>query len=155
MEVTSLWSNWLPCTTTSQTHCSGLLTSRAMEKHRRSWGAAHQQLHGPVRHIDRQIEVIKETQLAHQCSGGRLWWYDGGAGDGVVTPGGKVQPPSAGKTGRGRGTRCWYEGRWRVSSRHRQNGFFTSRSAALWRVSLLWRSWCGAAVRVCQTLSAS
>ena len=37
-------------------------------------------------HIDRRIEVFKETQLAHRPSGGRVWWYDGGTDDGVVAP---------------------------------------------------------------------
>ena len=44
-------------------------------------------------HIDRRIEEMKETLPAHRSSVGRVWWYDGGTGDGVVVPGGNVQPP--------------------------------------------------------------
>ena len=35
-------------------------------------------------HFDRWIKVLKETQPAHRSSGGRVWWCDGGTGDGVV-----------------------------------------------------------------------
>ena len=49
-----------------------------------------------------------------------MWWYDGSTGDDVVAPGGKVQPPGAGKAGTWASwqgaisrTRCWCEGRWR------------------------------------------
>ena len=53
-------------------------------------------------HTDRRIEVILETQPAHPSFGGQVVWYDGGTGHVVVAPGSKVQPPGAGKAGRGR-----------------------------------------------------
>ena len=89
-------------------------------------------------HIDRRIEVIKETQHAHRSSGGRVWWYDGGTGDGVVHSEVKSNPrvqvrQDVAELGAISRTRCWYD----VGG----GGSATGTTTCLQVASFWWRFW--------------
>ena len=99
-------------------------------------------------------------------NGDLWWWYAGGAGGDsaatVLALGGKVQAPAYG-VGRDKLTRAALEAVGRVRrleagawSCRRQNdvslGFFPRRCGGSHG---FWWCWCGAAMRVCQTFSAS
>ena len=86
-----------------------------------------------------------------------MWWYDGGTGDGVIAPGGKVQPLDAGKAGRGRAAKGRFRGR---DLGMKAGGGRLCRPQTLGPsggvvagLSVSGGFWFGAAVRVCQAFS--
>ena len=112
------------------------------------------------RHVDRQIKEFRGTEPSRRFRG-RAWWNAGGPGGDGLAVGDKVQAPGADGAGRGKAVEDVVKEEWQVAgawSCHRRNDVSIGRSAGcLLRCGGshgIWRCWCGAPVRVCQTFSA-